>query len=135
MEFQIFIAESWVSLFQFYIKVDSGNIMVIHVKQCVQIKYKLYQYNIGSPDTKCRLNLTCTNKKTSADLKNVNRLRNTQVFTSLKYSQGFMISFWSASLTLFKIYKYQSERHTEKLPSAEFQTKPLVILSTRPTSI
>ena len=41
----------------------------------------------------------------------------------------------SPSLTLFKIYKYQSERHTEKLPSAEFQTKPLVILSTRPTSI
>ena len=62
--------------------------MEIHVKQYVQIKYKLYQYNIGSPDTKCRLNLTCTNKKTSADLKNVNRFRNTQVFTSLKSSHG-----------------------------------------------
>ena len=72
----------------FYNKIDSGNIMEIHVKQYVQIKYKLYQYNIGSPDTKCRLNLTCTNKKTSADLKNVNRLRNTQVFTSLKSSHG-----------------------------------------------
>ena len=95
--------------FLVFIKVDGGNIIEIHVKQYVQIKYKLYQYNIGSPDTKCRLNLTCTNKKTSADLKNVNRLRNTQVFTSLKYSHSFLKC--SASLILSKyIIRLQHSR-------------------------